>query len=154
MMSLKGIVASMLLSCMVVFFVIGQSNRPKPQTLFSVNKKPVMIEEFIYVYRKNHQHNPEAFTEDKIEEYLALFINYKLKVEEALYRKLDTTAAFKKEYATYREELLKPYLPDSHVVDSLVSLTYARLKEDIKASHILISLKPDASPRDPTRFPL
>ncbi len=148
MMSLKRIVASMLLSCMVVFFVIGQSNRPKPQTLFSVNKKPVMIEEFIYVYRKNHQHNPEAFTKDKIEEYLALFINYKLKVEEALYRKLDTTAAFKKEYATYREELLKPYLPDSHVVDSLVSLTYARLKEDIKASHILISLKPDASPMD------
>ena len=77
-----------------------------------------------------------------------LFINYKLKVEEARNRGLDTTAAFKKEYNTYRDELLKPYLPDSKVVDSLVALTYERLKEEIKVSHILINVKPDASPQD------
>ncbi len=148
MMSLKRSVASVLLSCLVVFVVTGQSNRDKSQTFFLVNKKPIMTDEFIYLYRKNHQHKPDEFTKHKIEEYLTLFINYKLKVEEARYRGLDTTSAFKKEYNTYRDELLKPYLPDSKVVDSLVALTYDRLKEEIKVSHILINVKPDASPQD------
>jgi peptidyl-prolyl cis-trans isomerase SurA len=148
MMLLKRIVAMVLLSCLVVFVVTGQSNREKSQTIFSVNKKPIMADEFIYLYRKNHQHKPEEFTRAKIEEYLTLFINYKLKVEEALYRGLDTTAAFKKEYNTYRDELLKPYLPGAKVVDSLVALTYERLKEEIRVSHILINVKPEASPED------
>lgn len=151
MIFLKRSVASLLLSCLVVFVVTGQSNSDRSQTLFTINKKPVMTDEFIYLYSKNHQQKPGEFTRDKIEEYLTLFIHYKLKVEEALYRGLDTTSAFKKEYNTYRNELLKPYLPDAKIVDSLVSLTYERLKEEIKVSHILISLKPDASPQDTLR---
>jgi peptidyl-prolyl cis-trans isomerase SurA len=102
----------------------------------------------MYLYRKNHQHKPDEFTKEKIEEYLDLFINYKLKVAEAQSRGMDTTAAFRKEYQTYREELLKPYMPDSKVIDSLVALTYERLKEEVNASHILISLNPDVTPAD------
>jgi len=146
-MPLKRIAASVLLSCMVVF-AAAQSGSNRSQTLFTINKKPVSTEEFIYLYRKNHQHKPEDFTKDKIEAYLNLFINYKLKVEEALFRGMDTTSAFRKEYQTYRDELLKPYLPDSKVIDSLVALTYERLKEEVNASHILVKLDPDASPAD------
>ena len=144
---LKGIAVS-LLSCVVAFSATAQRNVERSETLFTVNTKPVTSEEFVYLYRKNHQHKPEEFTKDKIEEYLDLFINYKLKVEEALWRGMDTTAKFKNEYQTYREELLKPYLPDTKVVDSLVMLTYQRLKEEVKASHILVTLKPDATPED------
>ncbi|MEX2234098.1 MAG: peptidylprolyl isomerase [Cyclobacteriaceae bacterium] len=132
----------------MIFFVATAQSRERSQTLFTINKKAVPAEEFIYLYCKNHQHKPEEFTKEKIGEYLNLFINYKLKVEEAFSRGMDTTSAFKKEYQTYRDELLKPYLPDSKVVDSLVSLTYGRLKEEVNASHILIALKPGASPQD------
>ncbi len=149
MTSFKRIVGAWLLSCLVIFVVSGQSDKKlKSETLFSVNKSPVLTDEFLYLYKKNHQNKPEEFTENKIEEYLKLFINYKLKVEEALNRGLDTTASFKKEFNTYHEELLKPYLPDAKVVDSLVALTYDRLKHEIKASHILINLKPEAAPSD------
>lgn len=147
MMTLKRCVASALLSCMIVL-AAAQSRSNNSPTLFTINNKPVPTDEFIYLYRKNHQHKPEEFTEEKIEEYLQLFINYKLKVEEALARGMDTTAAFKKEYQTYRDELLKPHLPDSRVVDSMVTLTYERLKQEVNASHILITLKPDAPPAD------
>lgn len=116
--------------------------------LFYINGKGTAAEEFIYLYRKNHQHKPEEFTREKIEEYLGLFINYKLKVEEALARGMDTTTVFRKEYKTYRDELLKPHLPDARVIDSLVALTYQRLREEVNASHILIRLKPDANPQD------
>ena len=145
---LKGIAVTILLSCVVVFCVTAQHKAKESEALFTVNSKPVSAEEFIYLYKKNHQHKPEEFTKDKIDEYLGLFINYKLKVEEALSRGMDTTAKFKNEYQTYRNELLKPYLPDAIVIDSLVLLTYERLKEEVKASHVLVTLKPDATPED------
>jgi peptidyl-prolyl cis-trans isomerase SurA len=148
MMLLKRSAVSALLSCLFVFSLIAQPGRDRAETLFTINKKPVTTEEFVYLYRKNHQHKPEEFTKEKIGEYLDLFINYKLKVEEALFRGMDSSATFKKEYQTYRDELLKPYLPDSKVVDSLVVRTYERLKEEVNASHILIMLKPDALPAD------
>jgi peptidyl-prolyl cis-trans isomerase SurA len=71
-----------------------------------------------------------------------------LKVEEARRRGLDTTAAFKKEFNSYKEELRKPYLPDNRLSDSLARLTYERLKEEVEASHILVMVKADASPED------
>jgi peptidyl-prolyl cis-trans isomerase SurA len=123
-------------------------DKSKSLPVFSVNKKEVSAEEFIYLYTKNNRDKKEEFTKEKIEEYLTLLINFKLKVEEARQRGLDTTAAFVKEYNGYREELRKPYLPDSKMIDSLVKLTYNRMREEVKASHILLNLKPDASPAD------
>jgi peptidyl-prolyl cis-trans isomerase SurA len=49
-------------------------------TLLTVNKSRVSADEFIYLYKKNHQDPKKDFTSDKINEYLDLFINFKLKV--------------------------------------------------------------------------
>ncbi len=137
-----------LLFFLPVLRLAAQPGPDKSETLFTLNQKAVSSDEFKYLYRKNHQNKQDEFTREKIDEYLTLFINYKLKVEEALSRGMDTTASFRKEYQTYRDELLKPYMPDSRVLDSMVRLTYDRLKEEIKAQHILIQLDPDASPSD------
>jgi peptidyl-prolyl cis-trans isomerase SurA len=131
----------------IVFPVVAQKKND-PSTLFTIAKRPVTVDEFSYLYNKNNQGKKDEFTEAKIEEYLNLFINFKLKVEEARHRGYDTTAAFRKEYAGYREELRKPYLPDGNLIDSLTALTYNRMKEEVKASHILINLPPQASPED------
>ena len=125
-----------------------KQTKVKSVVLFAVDKTVVTVDEFIYLYKKNHQDKEKDFTSEKINEYLGLFIKFKLKVEEAKRRGLDTTKAFLKEYTGYKEELRKPYLPDAKIVDSLVRLTYNRMKEEINASHILISLKPDSSPTD------
>lgn len=140
-----------LLGSATISFSFAQSKKQKStpaQNLFTVNKKAVTTNEFIYLYKKNHQNKAEDFTSEKIQEYLDLFINFKLKVEEAKARGLDTTQAFKREFSQYKEELRKPYLPDTKLTDSLVRLTYNRMKEEVKASHILINVKPDASPED------
>ena len=144
--------ALMLLFSGIISLSVGQSKKAsqkdeKSISVFSVANNPVTAAEFIYLYKKNHQ-NKADFTPQKIDEYLSLFINFKLKVEEAKHRGMDTTAAFVKEYNSYKDELRKPYLPDANLTDSLVRLTYNRMKEEIKASHILINLKPDASPAD------
>jgi peptidyl-prolyl cis-trans isomerase SurA len=64
---------------------------------------------------------------------------------------MDTTAAFLSEYRGYRNELLKPYLPDSKILDSLVAQAYERMKEEVRASHLLISVPPNAPPTDTLR---
>jgi peptidyl-prolyl cis-trans isomerase SurA len=144
---IKRSVALLLLSW-IIFQSSAQTNLDKSATIFSVNKRPVTTDEFIYLYSKGLNGRKEETTQAKIDEYLDLLIKFKLKVEEARQRGLDTTKAFIKEYNTYREELRKPYLPDGKLIDSLVELTYNRMKEEVKASHILINVAPDASPED------
>jgi peptidyl-prolyl cis-trans isomerase SurA len=134
-----------LLCNLILFFPSALKAQDRNITVFSINDKPVTVDEFVYLYKKNHQVQKAEFTKEKIEEYLDLFIKFKLKVAEAERRGLDTTAAFKKEFNTYRDELRKPYLPDSRLVDSLVQLTYERMKEEVNASHILVYVKPDAT---------
>jgi len=130
------------------FNSFGQAKETtKSLSLFSVGKTSVTTDEFLYTYRKNHQ-NPQDFTEQKVNEYLDLFVNFKLKVAEAHTRGLDTTSKFIAEFKTYREELKKPYRAEPDALDKLTKETYQRLTEEVNAEHILISLKPDASPAD------
>ena len=46
-----------LLFVLLFFFSFSQVQvvKKNPITLFTVNKKPVTVEEFIYLYKKNHQ---------------------------------------------------------------------------------------------------
>ncbi len=125
----------------------AQQKASKPQVLFTVGSAKTTADEFIYLYKKNHPAK-EDFTDQKIGEYLDLFINFKLKVAEARSRGADKTPEFTKEYNSYKDELRKPYLPESKIVDSLVKLTYDRLKKEVSAAHILIEVKPDATPAD------
>jgi peptidyl-prolyl cis-trans isomerase SurA len=137
------------LFCSVGLALCGQQEKQKKQqVLFSVNKVPTFTDEFTYLYKKNHQNKPEDFTESKVNEYLNLFTNFKLKVTEARALGMDTTAKFSKEYKTYREDLKKPYRAEPNALDKLTKEAYDHLTQEVKASHILINLKPDAFPSD------
>jgi peptidyl-prolyl cis-trans isomerase SurA len=143
----------------VFWFLIGsflfsvslqaQQKKPAaPKPLFTAGGASVSTDEFTYTYRKNHQSNPQDFTEEKVNEYLQLFINFKLKVAEARVRGLDTTAKFNTEFKTYREELKKPYRAEEDALEKLVQQTYQRLTEEVRAAHILISVSEEATPAD------
>jgi peptidyl-prolyl cis-trans isomerase SurA len=113
----------------------------KSLTLFLVNNQPVSTEEFVYLYKKNHL-KQDDFNEKKVSDYLDLLINFKLKVTEAKARGLDTTAAFVKEFKSYKDELRKPYVGDQNELDRLTREAYQRLTEEVKASHILVNVGP------------
>lgn len=120
----------------------------KSMELFSVGGEPVFTDEFIYVYKKNNINNDSAYTRKDIDDYLDLYVKFKLKIAEAKSRGMDTTASFKREFDTYKEQLKKPYLTENQVTEQLVSEAYERYKQEINASHILIQVAPDASPED------
>ncbi|WP_185153514.1 foldase protein PrsA [Fulvivirga lutimaris] len=113
------------------------------QILFTVNGEGVTAEEFKYVYSKNNINNDSAFTKTDIKEYLDLYVNFKLKIQEAESRGMDKSKAFVDEFNGYREQLKKPYLTENKVTERLVSEAYDRFKYEVRASHILINAKED-----------
>lgn len=139
-------------SVFIVFFSFSAIAQLSPQkkslTLFKVNETPVSTGEFLQLYRKNSLNKSEASAEQAVKEYLDLLINFKLKIAEAKARGLDTTQKFNKEFKTYREELKRPYRAEPDALDKLTKDTYQRLTEEVKVSHILIMVKPDALPSD------
>lgn len=114
--------------------------------LMTVDGKPVTKAEFERIYRKNNSNTSSDIK--SLQDYLELFINFKLKVTEAEKQGLDTTKAFINELSGYRKQLAKPYLVDPDVDEKILEEAYNRLKEEIKAAHILLEIKPDANPVD------
>lgn len=119
----------------------------KSMPLFTLAGSTVTTDDFEYLFKKNHP-KKEDFTEAKISEYLDLLVTFKAKVAEATARGYDTTRAFRKEFATYRGELRKPYAPNNNILDNLTKQAYERMKIELRASHLLLSVKPDAKPAD------
>ena len=115
--------------------------------LLTVGGDPVTKSEFENIYHKN---NPKDNPDDRkaLEEYLELFINFKLKVKAAKALGKDTTTAFRNELKGYRSQLAKPYLSDKDVNERLIEEAYERMKKDVKASHILIKVAENALPKD------
>ncbi len=111
--------------------------------LVSIGGQKVSVGEFLNVYNKNKGQDSIS-----IEDYLKLYINFRLKVMNAESLKLDTARSFVRELSGYRKQLAKPYFVDERVTDALVKEAYQRKQYDLRASHILIRLKPDASPDD------
>lgn len=102
--------------------------------------------EFKRVYQKNN--SGEIISKSTVDEYLDLYINFKLKVKEAVSLEMDKEPAFIKELSGYRKQLAQPYLTADGIIEELKKEAFDRLQYDVKASHILIKLDQDASPED------
>ncbi len=109
--------------------------RAKEPTVMTVNGHDVPLSEFQYLYLKNQQQTQLQ----PIDEYVEIFKLYKLKVNDALAMGLDTTKAFRDEYAQYRNELAQPYLTDSAYLEKLVKEAYDMYTVQINPSHIMLS---------------
>jgi peptidyl-prolyl cis-trans isomerase SurA len=115
--------------------------------LITIGNENITVKEFMDVFRKNNLNN-ETLDKKSLEEYLELYVNFRLKVAEAKSLKMDTNKAFITELAGYRSQLSKPYFTDEKVTEQLLEEAYQRKLKDIRASHILISLSKDAAPKD------
>lgn len=139
----RSIVLSFALTATNIVF--AQSN--KDAVLMTVGDTKITVGEFENVYHKNN--NKDATNDPKsLNDYVDLFVNFKLKVKEAEEMGLDTSKAFKDELAGYRKQLAQPYLTDKDVNEKLLQETYNRLKEDIHAAHVLVKVSETALPKD------
>ena len=126
--------------------VLGQFSLDN-KTLVTIGDEKVAVGEFMKVYNKNNTQT-DAYETSTIEEYLDLYINFKLKVKEAEELKMDTSKVFIKELNSYREQLAKPYFIDENVNEALLEEAYSRMLKDIRARHILLLVDENASAED------
>jgi len=150
---MKKIVVALLFSLPAFLILILGSIPVKAQdtdedrVLMMVANEKITKKEFLKVYYKNSKRD-EEIDQKSLEEYLQLYINFKLKVAEAKELGLDTTKAFINELSGYRAQLAQPYLNDKSISEGLLQEAYERKQYDIRASHILIKVGIDADARD------
>lgn len=111
-----------------------QANDP---VVMTINGKDVKQSEFKYLYNKN---NLQQATPQTIDEYVDMFVVYKLKVAAAEAAGIDTTASFRDEFNGYCAELSAPYLRDSLVEKQLINEAYGRMSKERRVAHILVPL--------------
>ena len=125
----------LILFAALTFF--NANSQTSKTVLFSIDDQPVYTSEFMRVYQKNLDILTDESQKD-MDNYLDLFVNYKLKVQQARDLGYDTLPSYIKELGTYKTQLMEPYLRDDSVVDGLVLEAYERSLHEISASHILV----------------
>jgi len=131
----------------LIFGVHNIQAQADDPVLFSVEGNPVNLSEFNYIYTKTNGDKAD-FSKKSLEEYLDLYVKFKLKVQRAKEMKLDTIPALQQELDGYRQQLAKSYLVDKEVTDRLVMEAYERSQKDIDVSHIMVLVQPGATPKD------
>ena len=123
-----------------------QQNDP---VVMTVNGKPVTLSEFEYSYNKN---NSEGVIDKKtVDEYVDLYLNYKLKVAAALDARYDTLTSFKQEFAQYRDQQVRPAMvSDADMLEEAHNIYDNTVKQIgpeglIQTAHILLRLDQKAT---------
>lgn len=125
-----------IISALIAAVMSGNVMAQDDAVIMTINGKDVTKSEFEYIYHKNNKQQVDVKT---LDEYLPLFINYKLKVDAAEKAGIDTTKAFVNELDGYRKELAKPYLTDRATEEKLLQEAYNNYCKNVEISHILVS---------------
>lgn len=129
----------------IVFFsfsLVSFSQFNERDVLFNVNNESVLAGEFIRVYNKNIDLIKDESQKD-VDNYLQLYINYKLKLSEAYSRELHKNDNYKKELKKYTKQLESTFLTDKVTEEKLLLEAYERTKYEVNVSHVLIRIGED-----------
>ena len=101
--------------------LFAQENDP---VLMKIAGTEIKRSEFEYAFNKNSVSQGEQGA--TVDEYLPMFVNFKLKIAEAKTQRLDTLASFKAEYMKDRAALAEDYLTDKNYVEAEAYRVYAK----------------------------
>lgn len=122
----------------LLILLIFNLNTYSQDILLEIDNDQITLDEFSHIFNKNNEN--EEIDKAYLDEYVELFINFKLKVKEAKNLGFDTVPSFINELEGYRKQLAKPYLRDDNFNDELFDEALDRIQYDINANHILINI--------------
>ncbi len=141
----------MKIKSLVTIFVLCASNlmaQTNDPVIMKIAGKPVTRSEFEYSYNKN---NSEGVIDKKtVEEYVELFVNYKLKVQAALDERMDTLSSYKQEFRQYRDQQIRPFIINDADVEKEARNIYdnevKRIGPEglVRPAHIFVRLSPNS----------
>lgn len=144
--------SKLLLGAMLLCGTLSFAQNADP-VIMTINGTDVLRSEFEYSYNKNN--TADVIDRKTVQEYVGMFINYKLKVEAAKEAGLDTMISFQKEFANYRDQQIKPALVTDQDLEAEARKIYEQTRQRIdnnggmvQVAHILIAMRQQAAPEE------
>ena len=122
----------LLLSCLSISVCMDA------QTIFTFGNKTVSKAEFLQAYKKNS--SLDSNRSDALQQYLDLYIRFKLKVQAAYDDGADKDPNFLEEAANFKKQLSENSINDEANLNQLVQEAEERSKKDIEVSQVFIEV--------------
>ncbi len=133
------------LSVLLAISCISYSNgASQDDVLLIVHDREITKDEFLYHFQKYNQ----EINQLNVGEYLELFIDFQLKVAQAIEQGMHRNIGFINELTEYRMLLAAPYLTDKEKEEEFIQEAIERFQFEVCASHILIKIDPFARAED------
>jgi peptidyl-prolyl cis-trans isomerase SurA len=148
-MRLKNLAFFAILVAIVPLLVTGCS--PKEQEVVAtVNQEPITLKDYETLYLKGagNRDSAQSSSMQERERFLDLMINYRLKLADAQALKLDQKPEIINELQQYKGGLAASFITEREVSTPGLRHLYDRRSEEIRASHILLTLGANPSPED------
>jgi peptidyl-prolyl cis-trans isomerase SurA len=137
-MALKTLAALLIICCSATFI--------SAQTLFTYGNQSVSREEYLKAFGKNN--GDKTATQQAYNDYLELYLRYKLKVKAAYDLKLDTLSSQAAEMKNFRNQIVENYMNDDVSLNRIVNEAFDRSQKDLHIAHLFIRVPKNASPAD------
>ena len=125
--------------CQIILFLgVSLDGFTQDKVLFSIEDEDVYLSEFKYIYEKNNRDKAD-YSEQSLNEYLDLYINFKLKVHKAKELGYDKSESYKAELEGYRQQLADSYIIDKEVLMKMAQEVYDRQQYDVELQHLFVS---------------
>ncbi|TVZ51274.1 peptidylprolyl isomerase [Dokdonia sp. Hel_I_53] len=107
--------------------------------LLTINEEGISTTEFLNSFKKNRE-IITASQKTSPATYLEVFIDYKLKIQEAVAQGYADDSKYKEELKKYRNQLAEKFIKDTKVTDDLIKEAYDRIVYEVNARHILVKI--------------
>ncbi|HDZ58697.1 MAG TPA: hypothetical protein ENH47_01350, partial [Ignavibacteriales bacterium] len=100
----------------------------------------ITLDEFEYAYAKNVG-GWDAAEQDSLQQYenfLNLYVKFRMKLRDAWVRGFDTEPALQDELNNYKKQIGKSYIIEKQIIQPGIEQLYNRRKEELRISHIMI----------------
>ncbi|HMP87266.1 MAG TPA: peptidylprolyl isomerase, partial [Lacibacter sp.] len=111
------------------------------QTLFTYGPHSVSKAEFWRAYTRN---NTAAITETSVQEYLDLYIRFKLKVQAARDLKLDTLTSLQSDIAGFRAQMADQFMRQQGYLKELIEEAALRSQTELEVAHVFVAFGDDS----------
>ena len=123
---------------------------PSPDIVATYAGQALTVSEFEQRYAKSVGGGDAASADSmaEYEDFLTRYVNFRLKVIDAIDSGVDRDSALVAELEQYRIQLARPYMVKKEVVDDLVDDLFEKQQLEVSASHILVVVQGDGTPAD------
>ncbi len=120
----------------IAYFILFFALTSKSQTLFTYGTHEVSKDEFLEAYNKNP--DTTGNKQQKIRDYLNLYINFRLKLQAAYDEKANNNANLKSDYENFKTQLTDNFINQQADINQLLHEAFTRSQKDILLQQVFV----------------